>query len=120
MGDGDGSAFECLTLDAMRKFNEITLDKPGVQYFSWGAQYEPGLIDTWKYVYARIRASESLPSRQMAALRNFGEGRPKRRPCFRRVLEMGACASPVAVCPHVAGAKPNSWHRASILAHSLT
>lgn len=49
-GGGDGKAFECLTLDSMRKFNEETPDVPGVQYFSWGAVYDPGMIDTWKYV----------------------------------------------------------------------
>jgi triacylglycerol lipase len=47
-GGGDGKAFECLTLDSMRKFNEETPDVEGVKYFSWGAVYEPGLIDTWK------------------------------------------------------------------------
>lgn len=47
-GGGDGKAFECLTLEAMREFNEKTPDVEGVRYFSWGAVYEPGLIDTWK------------------------------------------------------------------------
>jgi len=58
MGDGDGSAFESLTIDAMRKFNELTPDKPGVQYFSWGAVYEPGLIDTWKWPHSVILEKE--------------------------------------------------------------
>ena len=47
-GGGDGAAFRCLTIDAMRKFNEETPDREGVKYFSWGAVYSPGLIDTWK------------------------------------------------------------------------
>ena len=47
-GGGDGKAFEFLTIENMRKFNEMTPDVPGVHYFSWGAVYEPGLIDTWK------------------------------------------------------------------------
>jgi triacylglycerol lipase len=47
-GGGDGSAFECLTVTAMREFNEQTPNAPGVKYFSWGAEYNPGLIDTWK------------------------------------------------------------------------
>jgi triacylglycerol lipase len=47
-GGGDGAAFEFLTLESMKKFNEDTPDVPGVKYFSWGAVYEPGLIDTWK------------------------------------------------------------------------
>lgn len=47
-GGGDGSAFECLTLSAMHEFNEQTPNAPGVKYFSWGAVYNPGLIDTWK------------------------------------------------------------------------
>lgn len=49
-GGGDGQAFEFLTVENMRKFNENTPDVPGVHYFSWGAMYEPGLIDTWKCV----------------------------------------------------------------------
>lgn len=48
IGGGDGSAFACLTPAAMRDFNEQTPDVPGIQYFSWGAVYNPGLIDTWK------------------------------------------------------------------------
>jgi triacylglycerol lipase len=47
IGGGDGKAFEFLTLDNMRKFNEETPNVPGVKYFSWGATYDPGLIDTW-------------------------------------------------------------------------
>ncbi len=34
----------------MRRFNEECPDVPGVRYFSWGAVYDPGLIDTWKCV----------------------------------------------------------------------
>jgi len=49
-GGGDGKAFESLTIESMRKFNEDTPDVDGVRYFSWGAVYEPGLIDTWKSV----------------------------------------------------------------------
>jgi triacylglycerol lipase len=48
IGGGDGSAFSCLTPPAMREFNEQTLNAPDVRYFSWGAVYNPGLIDTWK------------------------------------------------------------------------
>ena len=49
-GGGDGAAFECLTIESMRRFNEECPDVPGVRYFSWGAVYDPGLIDTWKCV----------------------------------------------------------------------
>ena len=49
-GGGDGKAFECLTVENSRQFNESTPDVPDVRYYSWGAVYEPGLIDTWKYV----------------------------------------------------------------------
>lgn len=49
-GGGDGKAFEFLTVENMKKFNEETPDVEGVHYFSWGAVYEPGLIDTWKCV----------------------------------------------------------------------
>ena len=47
-GGGDGRAFEFLTRENMARFNEGTPDVEGVRYFSWGAVYEPGLIDTWK------------------------------------------------------------------------
>jgi len=49
-GTGDGKAFECLTVESSRLFNEETPDVEGVRYYSWGATYEPGLIDTWKSV----------------------------------------------------------------------
>ncbi|KAF8167720.1 Alpha/Beta hydrolase protein [Crassisporium funariophilum] len=57
-GGGDGTAFECLTLESMRRFNEETPDVPGVRYFSWGATYEPGLIDTWKWPHSVILEKE--------------------------------------------------------------
>lgn len=47
-GGGDGKAFRSLTPEAMSQFNEETPDAPGVQYFSFGASYSPGLIDTFK------------------------------------------------------------------------
>lgn len=47
-GGGDGKAFESLTIESMRRFNEETPDVEGVHYFSWGATYDPGLIDTWR------------------------------------------------------------------------
>ncbi|KAI9461182.1 Alpha/Beta hydrolase protein [Russula earlei] len=58
IGGGDGSAFSCLTLEAMREFNEQTHDVPGVKYFSWGAVYSPGLIDTWKWPHSVILEKE--------------------------------------------------------------
>ncbi|KAF7339626.1 hypothetical protein MSAN_02177300 [Mycena sanguinolenta] len=57
-GGGDGKAFECLTIDSMRKFNEETPDDPTVRYFSWGATYEPGLIDTWKWPHSVVLEHE--------------------------------------------------------------
>lgn len=48
-GGGDGKAFESLTIDSMREFNEIAKDVDGVKYFSWGAKFEPGLLDTFRY-----------------------------------------------------------------------
>ncbi|EAU92719.1 triacylglycerol lipase [Coprinopsis cinerea okayama7 len=57
-GGGDGKAFEFLTLESMKKFNEDTPDVEGVKYFSWGAVYEPGLIDTWKYPHSVILERE--------------------------------------------------------------
>ncbi len=49
-GGGNGKAFESLTLESMRKFNEETPDVEGVQYFSWGAVVEPGLMDPFRRV----------------------------------------------------------------------
>jgi triacylglycerol lipase len=34
----------------MRKFNEDTPDVHGVQYFSWGAEVTPGLLDPFWFV----------------------------------------------------------------------
>lgn len=45
IGGGDGSAFTSLTVENMRRFNQQTPDAPGVKYFSWGAIFEPGLLD---------------------------------------------------------------------------
>lgn len=50
-GSGDGKAFECLTPEAMEKFNKNTPDMDDVRYFSWGAEYEPVLFDTWRWAY---------------------------------------------------------------------
>jgi triacylglycerol lipase len=57
-GGGDGKAFECLTTQSMSIFNEQTPDAEEVRYFSWGAWYEPGLIDTWKYPHSVIMEKE--------------------------------------------------------------
>ncbi|KAG9110573.1 hypothetical protein FRC07_008175 [Ceratobasidium sp. 392] len=45
IGGGDGKAFESLTLESMRKFNQETPDDSNVHYFSWGAKFEPGILD---------------------------------------------------------------------------
>lgn len=57
-GGGDGKAFESLTTQSMSIFNEQTPDVEPVRYFSWGARYEPGLIDTWKYPHSVIMEKE--------------------------------------------------------------
>ncbi|CCL98514.1 uncharacterized protein FIBRA_00513 [Fibroporia radiculosa] len=57
-GGGDGKAFEFLTVESMRRFNERTPDVEGVKYFSWGALYEPGMIDTWKWPHSVIMEKE--------------------------------------------------------------
>ncbi|TFY78332.1 hypothetical protein EWM64_g5680 [Hericium alpestre] len=57
-GGGDGKAFESLTVENMRKFNEETPNLEGVRYFSWGAVYNPGLIDTWKYPHSVVLEKE--------------------------------------------------------------
>ncbi|ESK98102.1 triacylglycerol lipase [Moniliophthora roreri MCA 2997] len=57
-GGGDGKAFECLTVESMRKFNEQVPDVEGVKYFSWGAVYDPGFVDTWKWPHSIILEKE--------------------------------------------------------------
>jgi triacylglycerol lipase len=58
-GGGNGRAFESLTPEAMLEFNKVTPDAPDVQYFSFGASYHPGLIDTWKSVPCALVVSPS-------------------------------------------------------------
>jgi len=57
-GGGDGGAFEFLRLENMQKFNEETPNIPGVAYFSWGAVYEPSLVDIWKWPHSVIYVKE--------------------------------------------------------------
>ncbi|TDL28210.1 alpha/beta-hydrolase [Rickenella mellea] len=57
-GGGDGKAFESLTLESMRRFNEDTPDVAGVKYFSWGAVFEPGLLDTFRWPHSVILEKE--------------------------------------------------------------
>ena len=57
-GGGDGKAFESLTIDKMKVFNENVPDVGGVKYFSWGATYDPGIIDTWRYPHSVIMEKE--------------------------------------------------------------
>lgn len=57
-GGGDGKAFEFLTLESMAEFNAKTPDVEGVKYFSWGATYDPGFVDTWKWSHGVILEKE--------------------------------------------------------------
>lgn len=86
-GGGDGGAFEFLRLDNMRKFNEETPDVPGVAYFSWGAVYEPALVDTWKCVFVySLRYVYTNILEKMASWSNPCSGRPERWPRLRFVF----------------------------------
>ncbi|KAG8989968.1 hypothetical protein FRB90_002001 [Tulasnella sp. 427] len=53
-GDGDGQGFVSLTMENMKKFNDETPDAPGVRYFSWGAEFEPGLLDLYRIPHSII------------------------------------------------------------------
>ncbi len=55
---GDGSAFESLGTDAMVLFNEEVPDDPNVKYFSWGATFDPGLLDTFRWPHSVILEKE--------------------------------------------------------------
>ncbi|PVF94504.1 alpha/beta-hydrolase [Serendipita vermifera] len=57
-GGGDGKAFEGLTRDAMRKFNEEVKDVEGIEYFSWGASFLPSLVDAFKWPHSVILEKE--------------------------------------------------------------
>ena len=55
---GDGSAFESLGTKSMKAFNAQVVDDPDVKYYSWGASFEPGLLDTFKWPHSVILAKE--------------------------------------------------------------
>lgn len=55
---GDGSAFASLGTRAMKEFNAQVVDNPDVRYYSWGASFEPGLLDTFKWPHSVILAKE--------------------------------------------------------------
>jgi len=51
---GDGAAFDALSTVSMKKFNEDTPDDPDVDYYSWGAQFEPSYFNTFKWPHSVI------------------------------------------------------------------
>lgn len=55
---GDGSAFASLGTKSMKEFNAQVVDQPDVQYFSWGAAFDPGLLDTFKWPHGVILSKE--------------------------------------------------------------
>ena len=55
---GDGTAFEALGTSKMKEFNAQVLDKEGVKYYSWGASFDPGLLDTFRWPHSVILAKE--------------------------------------------------------------
>lgn len=91
-GGGDGKAFEFLTTENMKKFNENTPDIKGVQYFSYGAEYDPGLIDTWKCdpsSHSCLFPVGGLIEYQVSSFSSVGEGGAKRRIGFHHVRSLG-------------------------------
>jgi triacylglycerol lipase len=55
---GDGSAFNALSTKSMKAFNMNIVDDPDVSYYSWGASFEPGLLDTFRWPHNVILAKE--------------------------------------------------------------
>ncbi|EIW68895.1 hypothetical protein TREMEDRAFT_68852 [Tremella mesenterica DSM 1558] len=55
---GDGTAFEALGTRSMQEFNALILDRPDVKYYSWGASFEPGLLDTFRWPHSVVLAKE--------------------------------------------------------------
>lgn len=51
---GDGAAFDALSLPSMAKFNEETPDDPNVKYYSWGASFSPSYFNTFKWPHSVI------------------------------------------------------------------
>jgi len=94
-GGGDGKAFEFLTLENMKKFNEHTPDVEGVQYFSYGAEYEPGLIDTWKYgcpPYLCFFSVCGSTACQVSPFGSLGERGSERWIGVHYVCSLGSCS----------------------------
>lgn len=55
---GGGRAFECLTRDSMKTFNETTPDMADVKYLSWGAAFQPGWFNEFRLSHQAIYAEE--------------------------------------------------------------
>jgi triacylglycerol lipase len=55
---GDGAAFTALGTRAMKEFNTEVVDHPNVKYYSWGAAYDAGLFDTFRWPWSVIYAKE--------------------------------------------------------------
>ena len=55
---GDGMAFEALGSKSMESFNDECPDDPDVKYFSWGASFDPGYLDTFRWSHSVIYAAE--------------------------------------------------------------
>jgi triacylglycerol lipase len=55
---GDGSAFNALGTRSMKEFNAEIVNDDDVKYFSWGASFEPGLLDTFRWPHSVILAKE--------------------------------------------------------------
>ena len=55
---GDGAAFAALGTRAMREFNTEVIDREDIKYYSWGASFEPGLLDSFRWPHTVILAKE--------------------------------------------------------------
>ncbi|CAO1617764.1 unnamed protein product [Sympodiomycopsis kandeliae] len=55
---GGGEAFECLTTERMKEFNEYVKDRSDVKYFSWGAAFTPGLFNEFRFPHKIISQKE--------------------------------------------------------------
>lgn len=55
---GGGRAFEDLTTKNMAKFNEVCQDEPEVRYYSWGAAFEPGYFNEFRWPWGVVWEQE--------------------------------------------------------------
>lgn len=55
---GEGRAFENLTTERMKEFNELCKDAKDTKYYSWGAAFRPGVFNEFRWPWAVVWEKE--------------------------------------------------------------